>query len=145
MQKVMWRIGANVAYSSPWSQREEGVVKGLRNGEHEKLDIMTERLVERISNLDLTCHDVPSCLTRFGRFWTYSWIKNIILFPPGSIMILSRAVFSPRNLFFTYKTGSKISTMSATNFLPCSDTNTTPTSSREPPAWHCPVSVPPTR
>ena len=61
MQKIMWKIGASVAYSTPWvnsslSPREgSGAMSGRVGG-----------LVRKIVNMDLVCKDVPTCITRFS-------------------------------------------------------------------------------
>ena len=60
MQKIMWKIGTNVAYSTPWvsdSKTGQDDVSGA-DVVNEKVDM----LVRRIIDMELICDDIPACI-----------------------------------------------------------------------------------
>ena len=61
VQKIMWRIGAHVAYSSPWVKRSKAVTDEKQIAVY---DSLTEGLIQAILNMDLQCHDIQSCMVR---------------------------------------------------------------------------------
>ena len=63
MQRIMWNISTSVAYSTPWVKREE--TTGFNKEVILVYDSLTARLVRKIVNMDLQCHDVIECIIRW--------------------------------------------------------------------------------
>ena len=60
MQKIMWKVGSNVAYSTPWVSDDK-----TRHDDVSGADVVNEKvemLVRRIIDMELICDDIPACI-----------------------------------------------------------------------------------